>query len=168
MAENQTPSEEGKLPEILLSPPQSEVQQQYLGITDEKTSFTIPQIKATVVIIEIFSMYCPHCQREAPAINELYQRIQAHDTLKNKVRLIGIGVGNSDFEVSMFQKTYHIPFPLFSDGDFSIHKKLGEVRTPYFIGVKINKDGTHQVFYSKLGAIQDKEAFLKILTEQID
>jgi hypothetical protein len=34
------------------------------------------------------------------------------------------------------------------------------VRTPYFIGVKINPDGSHQVFYSKLGAFEGVDQFL--------
>jgi len=44
------------LPEFALPVPQNEDQQQYLGVTG-KDSFTIPEIKAEVVIIEIFSMY---------------------------------------------------------------------------------------------------------------
>ena len=50
------PAEGGGLPEIVLSVPESSELQQYLGVTGKKT-FTIPEIKAEVVLIEIFSMY---------------------------------------------------------------------------------------------------------------
>ena len=85
--------------------------------------------------------------------------------LKKKIRLMGIGVGNSPYEVNVFRKKYDISFPLFSDADFSIHKLVGEVRTPYFIGIKIMEDGTHNIFYSKRGGIESVDKFLSLMVE---
>jgi len=52
----QPPPEGGVLPEIVLTVPQNDWQQEYLGL-DAIREFKIPQIQAQVVIIEIFSMY---------------------------------------------------------------------------------------------------------------
>ena len=150
------------LGKIILPVPKISAHQDYLGLKEE-TAFTIPRIKADVVVIEIFSMYCPHCQREAPYVNELYQKIENNKNLKERVKLIGIGVGNSDFEVEFFRKKYNIPFPLFSDSDFSIHKKLSQVRTPYFLCVKIDGKGISEIFYSKPGGIVDADKFLDMI-----
>ena len=79
------------------------------------------------------------------------------------MKLIGIGAGNSDFEVQYFQKTYNVPFPLFSDKDYKLHQLFGEVRTPYFIGVKLDKNGNNRIFYSKLGGPSDAGKMLKQL-----
>jgi thiol-disulfide isomerase/thioredoxin len=152
------------LPEINLSVPQETENQKYLGLPD-KGQFAIPQIKAEVVLIEFFSMYCPYCQNAAPTVNKFYRKIENNGDLKKKIRLIGIGVGNSSYEVNVFRKKYDIDFPLFPDADFSIHKLVGEVRTPYFIGVKIMEDGTHNIFYSRLGGFDDVDKFLSLIVQ---
>jgi len=153
------------LPHFELPLPMLEAHVDYLGITG-KSIFTISDIDAEVLIIEIFSMYCPHCQREASKINRLYKKINEFNGNGEKIKIIGIGVGNSDFEVGYFRKTYKIEFPLFSDPAFKLHKKFGEVRTPYFIGVKINKQKSNSIFYSKLGAFLKADRFLEMIIEK--
>jgi thiol-disulfide isomerase/thioredoxin len=156
------PSKGDVLPKINLPIPKSPDDKSYLGLSGVG-NFKIPQIKAKVVIVEVFSMYCPYCQKDAPRINEMYQMIENNPELKNKIKIIGIGAGNSPFEVEVFKKTYHVPFPLFADKDFSIHKVLGEVRTPYFVVIKISDDGTHQIVHSQLGDFQGAEPFLELI-----
>jgi thiol-disulfide isomerase/thioredoxin len=160
LAANKPPEKGESLPAINLPIPKSPDEKNYLGLSGSG-SFKIPQIKARVVIIEIFSMYCPYCQKDAPGVNELYRLIENSPDLKNKIKLIGIGAGNSSYEVEVFKKTYNVPFPLFPDKDFAIHKVCGEVRTPYFIVVKINEDGTHQIVHSQLGNYPGAEPFLE-------
>ena len=55
-AASEPPVVGGKLPEITLAVPQSAELQLYLGVSG-KQSFAIPEIKARIVLIEIFSMY---------------------------------------------------------------------------------------------------------------
>jgi len=157
-----TPQNGDALPDIIIPVPNNEAERDYLGIKGGQF-FQIPQIKATVVIVEIFSMYCPHCQREAPEVNRLYALIENNPGLREKIKLIGLGTGNTKFEVEVFKKNYKVPFPLFPDEDFSFHERFGAARTPYFLGVKINNDQSHQVFYSKLGGFGKAEEFLKLV-----
>lgn len=159
---NSTPKKGGTLSAIKLKVPEDPVHRSYLGLSGEGL-FDISQIKAESVIIQIFSMYCPLCQREAVRVNQLYENIEKDPNTRGKLKLIGIGAGNSQFEVDIFLKTYEVPFPLFPDGDYSIHKSLGEVRTPYFIGVKINDDGSHEIYYSKVGGFEKAEEFLQLM-----
>ena len=154
----------GTLPDIKLPIPKDSADKNYLGLGFFGFgSFKIPEIKAKLVIIEIFSMYCPYCQGEAPNVNQLYAKIDDNPSLKGKIKIIGIGAGNTSYEVGTFKKKYNVPFPLFADGDYVIHKIVGEVRTPYFIGVKMNTDGTNRVIYSKVGTLGGVDDFLSTL-----
>lgn len=150
------------LPRITLNIPEDISQQKYLGLGGNGT-FEIPQIRSKVVIIEIFSMYCPHCQKHAPSVNRLYEKIQRSETLRNSIKIIGIGAGNSQFEVDFFRKTYAVPFPLFPDANLSIHDAIGQVRTPYFIALVIKSDGTDRVIYTQLGGFNDPDQFLNTI-----
>jgi len=162
LAANKPPEKGETLPVINLPVPKNPTEKSYLGLSGDGL-FKIPQIKANLVIVEIFSMYCPYCQKDAPGVNELYYLIEKNSDLKNKIKLIGIGAGNSSYEVEVYKKTYTVPFPLFPDKDFTIHKACGDVRTPYFIVVKINDDGTHQIVHSQLGGYPGAEPFLELV-----
>jgi hypothetical protein len=96
----------------------------------------------------------------------MYRRFETDDTLKGKVKIIGIGAGNSAFEVGFFKKTFGIPFPLFPDYDFNIHQKLGDVRTPYYICIRKMADGGHQVFYSRVGGAKNADLLIKKLLQK--
>jgi len=145
--------------------PQSEQEKAYLGLSGTG-NFKITQIKAEVLVIEAFSMYCPHCQKEAPHVNELYRAIEARGDLKDKIKIIGIGIGNSAYEVQTFKEKYEIPFPLFPDQEMSVARLLGVMRTPTFIGVRIHEDGTHQDFYFKSGPLGDIDEFITKMVNQ--
>jgi len=162
LSANKPPEKGERLPVINLPIPKNPDERNYLGLSGSGL-FKIPQIKAKAVIVEIFSMYCPYCQKDAPGVNELYRLIENNADIKNKIKLIGIGAGNSSYEVEVFKKTYNVPFPLFPDKDFTIHKACGEVRTPYFMVVKINEDGTHQIVHNQLGNYPGAEPFLELV-----
>jgi len=155
----------GQLPSIVLPIPKSAEERGYLGLSGTGT-FKIPQIKADVVIIEIFSMYCPYCQKDAPGINELYDLIQKNPDLRDRIKMIGIGAGNSAFEVETYKKTFDVSFPLFPDQDYVIHQASGEVRTPFFIGVKIQKDKSHRIFLSQQGGFPGAQPFLEQILKE--
>lgn len=137
-----------------------------LGFLGKKT-FGVEDIESEFVLIQIFSMYCPYCQADAPKVNEFFEMLETSPATKGRVKLIGIGAGNSAFEIETFRKKYDIKFSLFPDGDFSIHKKIGEVRTPYFILVKQEKGQAGKILFSKLGSVAKPESFLKVITDLI-
>jgi thiol-disulfide isomerase/thioredoxin len=158
-AENSPPKVGSVFPEIELLKPNNPDQLKYLGLSGSGF-FKVQQVKSDVVIIEIFNMYCPYCQGEAPNVNRLYASIEGNPALKNKIKIIGIGVNNSFFETEIFKNKYKVEFPLIPDGDFKLYKFMGEVRTPYFIAVKLSGGKYPEVIYSRLGALENNDLFL--------
>lgn len=157
-----------QLPGFTLPAPKDSAERGYLGLTFLNRSFRIPELKAELIIVQVFSMYCPYCQADAPHVNELFNLVEGNPKLRGKIKILGIGAGNSDFEVSTFKKKYQVPFPLFGDPDFRIHKLLGEVRTPYFIAVRIGPDKSQKIVLSRLGMISSADKFLAELLKLAD
>jgi thiol-disulfide isomerase/thioredoxin len=149
------------LPEIVLPLPTDMGQLGYLGLKAlPAQTFPLRDVAADLVVVEIFSMYCPHCQREAPKVNALFAALQKRPASAPRIRLLGIGVGNSPMEVDVFRKRYKIAFPLFSDGDFTIHKKLGEVRTPFFFAFRPSRSAPLKLHLTHLGPFKTVDSFL--------
>ncbi len=163
-AGNRSPAKGEAFPDIALVMPDKPCDMDYLGLKGKNT-FKLSQVKADVVILEVFSMYCPYCQREAPFVNQLYDMIDKRMDIKNRVKIIGIGAGNTPFEVGIFRNQYNVQFPLVPDESFAVHKAVGEVRTPHFFVVKINTDGSNSIIYSKVGSIQDPNQFLDMIVK---
>ncbi len=151
-----------RLEGLRLMAPEDPTHRAYLGLV-ESGEFDILDISGRLLIVEIFSMYCPHCQREAPSVNRLYEAIAASAALREQVKLIGIGVGNSAYEVDHFRNHYQIPFALFPDEDFVIHQSLGEVRTPYFLIVDLGAADKGRVLWTEAGKMDSLESYLERL-----
>jgi peroxiredoxin len=163
-AASASPVKGGKLPVINFPIPKNSDEKTYLGLSGEGF-FKISQIKAKGVLINIFNLYCPVCQSTALAMVEIYHRIENNSDLNNKIKLIGIGAGNTVLEVEVFKQTYKIPFPLFPDENFKIHQALGEVRTPFLIAIKMAGDGSQEIVHTHLGGLTDARVFLDLVVE---
>ena len=144
-------------PEENIQVPEEAVHQDYLGISDNE-NFVIGDVQADLVLVQVFSMYCPICQREAPDVNDLYDMIHEQG-LEESIKIFGIAPGNSSFEVSVYRDRYEVEFPLIPDPDFVWHKYLGEVGTPTYYAVDPENG---RILHSHTGPFRDGvEAYLE-------
>ena len=160
-----TPAEGEMFPELKLPVPQKMEQREYLNA--DRDPFALSAVDSEVLIVEIFNFYCPHCQKEAPNVNALYKAISASPEMKSRIKVLGIGAGNSAHEVNAFRDLFRIEYPLIPDGDFTAHKALGQVPTPYFF-VLWKKPAGWLVVYSRAGSIGDPSAFLQLVRTRTD
>lgn len=137
----------------------------YLGLAPGGKSFRLSQIKADALFVNVFSMYCPRCQADAGAMNELFEQLRA-DPKAQGLKVLGLGAGNSPFEVNFFRKKYKSPIPMFQDVDFALHKMLGSVGTPSFFVLRPRAAGKgFDVTFFQEGASEDHEALRKAVLE---
>jgi thiol-disulfide isomerase/thioredoxin len=162
-----------KFPNLALPDQLEKQDKEYLGIKIpffsfmQKDTFKLDEVKAELLFIEFFNKYCTSCQRQAPVNNEIYKRINSDNDLKNRVKFIGIGVGNSKRELDSFRSDQTIPFPLIPDQEFLGYEEIGDPGgTPYMLLVK-KTDSGFIVFSSHMGLNKDKDFFVKEIKEAL-
>ncbi|ADU61186.1 MAG: TlpA family protein disulfide reductase [Pseudodesulfovibrio sp.] len=146
-------------PDLTLTGPLTDAQKTYLGV--DTNPFRLSEIKADILFIEGYSMYCPICQQDAPALNELFQRLGKADP-EGRIRVIGLALGNTEFETTFYQDKFNVPFPLFKDEDYAIHKALGEPVAPTYYIVRTSGPAP-ELLYEAEGELA-KDIFETIMT----
>jgi hypothetical protein len=144
---------------LKLPSPPSESERAYLGISGE--TFELSRLQADIIIIELFSLYCALCAREAPAVAELYALTQKHATPQCKIVMLGIGAGSSTDEVARFKKQHSVPFPLVPDQQMAVARALKMTITPGFIALKKKADGAFKVLHTRSGVLGPPQRFLE-------
>lgn len=156
-----------KLPDLVLPVPENEFYKKYLGLTGKAgETFSVADVRADIIVIELFSMYCPFCQKEAPLVNELYEKMEEVSKNGPVVKIIGLGASNSQFEVDHFRDTYNVPFPLFPDKDMAMYKALAGAGTPGFIGCRLNNGQNATIVLRNSGGFYSSDDFLKELIDK--
>lgn len=133
----------------------------YLGVASE-ASITLSQIRADHLIIVIFNSFCTICQADAGILNSMHQMITEDPLLGGKVKMIGIGTGNTAVEVELFQQNYKVPFPLFADPEYSLEKAIPvNLRAPMFVAVKNPGACPLEVVQTHMGPLKSLDDILK-------
>ena len=162
---------EGDLfPETSLQVPKDAKEREYLGLAEGET-FTLSQVKADLVLVEILSVYCYSCKKQAPVYNQLFELIESVSATKGRIKIIGIAAGNGDLEVKDYRENNKVPFPVIPDLQFEMHRAIGGSRTPFSIYVRQDSSGrpgmtagTHlgpnmkyRQLFADLGLLMNKE-----------
>ncbi len=140
--------------------PLTEADRKYLGL-ERPGAFTLQDVPAPYVLVEVLNSNCPHCMEQAPALNKLYKLVAGSD-LKDRLKFIGV-VSNPVGATNWWKTTYKVPFPLLSDPDWEIAGALKISGTP--TTVVLAKDG--KVVYLEDGVFGHPEKVLKVLKTRL-
>ncbi len=153
-----------QFPNLIFKDTLSKKEQTYLGIPKQK-NFSFKDIPGTLFLIDVFSIYCISCQKQAPIFHQIYSWIENDPELKRNVKMIGIAVGNNRKEVESFKKEYKVPYPVFTDPAFVAHRKLGNPPAPYTIFVMRDAWGKYIVVGTHKGKFDSVESIMNEIND---
>lgn len=134
----------------------SPADQKYLGLT-QPGAFTLQDVRAPYILIEVLNANCPHCMEQAPAMNRLYRLVEGSE-LKGRLKFIGV-VSNSQAAAQGWKKDYKVPFALVADPDWEIGTTFNITGTPTTVVV----DKAGQVIVLHDGVFSDANRAFKQL-----
>lgn len=156
------PKKDTQLPKLHLDAPPEKEDCSYLGI-EGRGPFQLAHIKCDLIMLEVIGVYCPLCHQQRPHMNRLYHRVQKDAVLSKKLKFVGIAAGATPMEVAYLIKQTRVPYPVITDEKFSIHKQLGEPRTPF--NMVVSKQG--KVLWTHLGIIKDMDSMFMMLKKMV-
>ena len=148
------------LPQFKLDTPRAEKDRQYLGLKKSKT-FSLSEIPAKLIVLEIFSVYCSHCKKQAGKLNMLYNLIHHNPEFSKDIKMISISTGADRGKTANWKKALEVPFTVIADPYTEIHQKLGKPGVPLTLVVR----NSGRVVSTHTGVTEDVEEFFRTLKE---
>ena len=146
-----------------LPAPQTESERKYLGLSSTVERFSLDNVQADILVLDFFDMYCHVCQSRAGHMNDFYKLVQSRG-LSGRVKVLGVGVGDTPKEVTVFKEKFGLPFPVFPDRTGSFTKQFGKIKVPNVILLK-KRLGRFEVVYQESSLPDNAEQFLsKVLS----
>lgn len=133
-----------------------------LGVGDGPT-FALADVRAGLILFEFFGVYCPVCFEQAPDFNRLVRSLSRDPATAGTVRVLALAAGATPMELEYARGEMKAAYPMCIDPDFSVHKQLGEPKTPF--AMLLRPDGT--VLWSHLGRIEDPGALLNLIKSKL-
>jgi len=159
------PKEGDQFPDITISAPDTKAGAEYLGLKSGAKTFKVKDVDSRYVLIQLFNAYCPHCMAEAPDMEKLFQTVNSGE-LKGKLKVMGVGMGNTPFEVKLFREKYKMTMPLSVDQEYVVHSEMGSPGTPSYVLVR-NEGGKSKVVFVQEGRFHSPDSFLATVTSKM-
>ena len=162
-----TPASGGSMPELTVQPgepfPDMELDglaapEDYRGLGLERTQgpLRLSEIPGELLILEFFNRFCLTCQRQAPFLAQVFQRVQEGD-MAGRVRVLAVGVGNRPRDLRRFRQAHGAVYPMAADPLFERFLELGDPGGTPFTVFLLRKEGRWILVDFHLGLQGDTE-----------
>jgi len=132
---------------------------EYLGIQKKRT-FSFKDIPGIFILVELTNTYCVSCKKNIKIFNEVYKKTRNNKEFKERIKIVGIAIGNNRREVEHFKNENAILYPIIIDPEFTVHEALGEPRVPYTMFTRKDAKGKAIIFKVHKGVFESAETLM--------
>lgn len=140
---------------------------QYLGLPEGAKWLELSELTARFVLIQLYNSMCSDCVAETKMLTRFFKEVEADPVLSGQLKIIGLGVYNTNRQVVHFKKHWEVAYPLFSDKDGQIFECLGQAELPLAYLVRAKGDGTWIIELIKRGYFKPDNKFLAVLKDAV-
>jgi thiol-disulfide isomerase/thioredoxin len=156
-------------PNLTFSGALSAADRAYLGLT-RPGPFSLKDIQAQYVLVEIFSDSCPHCILAAPEVNRLFRLIEGNPKLRGKdgqpavLKMMAVGFYGKAAAMEVWRIKYEVPFPLIPDPQAEVGKALDIPGTPTYVLLDLQG----RVLFVQAGEMGSPQEFLRKIMASLE
>ena len=140
---------------------------EYLDLPEGTRWLELAELSARFVLIQLYNTLCSDCVAETKALTRFFRQVEADPVLSGQLKIIGLGVYDSNQAVVRFRKHYEVAYPLFSDKDGQIFECLGQAELPLAYLVQAVGDGTWTIRLIRRGYFRPDDKFLGVLKDAV-
>ncbi len=154
---------------LTFSTPLTAADRDYLGL-ERPGEFTLKDIQAQYILLEIFSDSCPHCIVAAPAVNRLFRLIDSNPRLKGSggkpavLKMMGVGFYGRRAALEVWRIKHDVVFPLIPDPKAQVGQALDIPGTPTY--VVLDREG--RVVFMQAGEMGNPRRFLRKIVTSLE
>ena len=150
--DNQTPGPKLLLPgdvfpETRLTVLKADTDRPYLGLPEGATGFHLSETKPEFLLVEVYSEMCTFCMEQMTVYGQVARALESEPGLAGRVKMIGLGMGQTDRAAAGMRKEPGAPYPLFADKGQHVFKALGSPLLPALYLLRKDKDGLRIVLF---------------------
>jgi peroxiredoxin len=140
---------------------------EYLGLSRDAKWLSLSDLNARFVLIQLYNTLCSDCVSETKLLSRFSETVEADPVLSGQLKVIGLGVFDTNQDVVRFRKHYGVAYPLFSDRHGQIFECLGQAQLPLAYLVRAKGDGHWIIELVRRGYFVPDKKFLGDLKEAV-
>ncbi len=154
------------LPDIKFANVTTREEKAYLGIA-KKGDFSLSEINTDVLLLEFINVACPACQKQAPVLRRLYEKVRRRQDLRERIKFLAVAAGNNAQEAARFKADNGLPYPLLPDPLFTTYDAVGSPGgLPFLLLITLHPEGGgRHLAKGHVGLVGDENELLREIEE---